>query len=84
MSELLAFLIKEIPPAISSIQKIVANAPAAIDSAKELTGFVQRTIETIRSTDAPLTDEQEAELDRADAEMAKLPWWQSQDEKSDQ
>ena len=76
MTELISFLIKEIPPAVRLIQQIVKSAPAAIDTAKELTGFVQRTVETIRSADVPLTAEQDVELDRADAEMAKLPWWQ--------
>lgn len=74
MYKFAALFLQFLPKQVEAI-KLLQFVPDAIDTAKELTAFVQRTITALKQ-EGVLTPEQDAELDKAIEEMKTQPHWQ--------
>lgn len=74
MDKLTALFLQFLPKQVAAI-KLLQYVPNAIDTAKELTAFVQRTITALKQ-EGVLTPEQDAELDKAIEELKTQPHWQ--------
>lgn len=76
MKKLTDFLFQSLPKQVEAV-KLLQHIPDAIDTAKELMAYVKRVIEILKQ-DAPLTPEQDAELDRMIEELKDQSHWQPQ------
>lgn len=76
MEKITNLLLQFLPKQVEAV-KLLQHIPDAIDTAKELMAYVQRVIAVLKQ-EAPLTPEQDAELDRMIEEIKDQPHWKPQ------